>query len=102
MTTLNARANQAWHESGEGWLYSEKERECFEEGWETGYKAALDEPHSPTIQEVERVAHALYADTEVGEWEDGRLSTLLLYRRAAQVALEAYTGRISRETGGAQ
>lgn len=38
---------------------------------------------------VEKAAHAMYADNEVGEWEDGHLDTLLQYRRAARIALEA-------------
>lgn len=96
MTTLNARANQAWRLKceAEGWdpnpFYNQSE--AFEEGWETGYKTAVAEIMPPTVEEIERVAHALYADTEVGEWEDGNLDTLLQYRRAARIALESYTG----------
>ena len=44
MTTLNARANQAYHalveESGEDWHGFDHQRDAFEEGWATGYKTA--------------------------------------------------------------
>lgn len=44
MTTLNARANQAYHalveESGEDWPGFDHQRDAFEEGWATGYKTA--------------------------------------------------------------
>lgn len=47
MTTLNARANQAWREAAGGEPFSNagfgNERAAFEEGWETGYKAAAIE-----------------------------------------------------------
>lgn len=94
--SLAARANQAWIEARDpdtGFSPFAHQRHAFEEGWETGYKAAVAEIVPPTVEEVERVAHALYADNEVGEWEYGELDTLLQYRRAARVALEAYTGR---------
>lgn len=42
MTTLNARANQAYHEAAErldGFGF-DNQRDAFEDGWETGYKAA--------------------------------------------------------------
>lgn len=47
MTTLNARANQAYHalveEAGEDWMGFDHQRDAFEEGWETGYKAAAED-----------------------------------------------------------
>lgn len=95
MTTLNARANQAWAESAwdptEVNYAFEHQRAAFEEGWETGYKTADQEWRTPSALEIEAAAHALYADNEVGEWEDGNLDTLLQYRRAAKVVLESYT-----------
>ena len=45
MTTLNATANQAWHDLGNDADYLDStpfnhQQHAFEEGWETGYKAA--------------------------------------------------------------
>lgn len=45
MSTLNARADQAWLEyaSQNGLHPHSAERQVFEEGWETGYKTARAE-----------------------------------------------------------
>lgn len=45
MTTLNARANQAYHEAVKqaGDDYILIDGPSFEEGWETGYKAAAQD-----------------------------------------------------------
>ena len=46
MTTLNARAGQAWHEAIDGTTeepFDGIARDAFEEGWETGYKTAAEE-----------------------------------------------------------
>lgn len=45
MTTLNARANQAWHEATDGGTDPafDRQQDAFEEGWETGYKTAAEE-----------------------------------------------------------
>lgn len=93
VTTLNARANQAWAEYAEqnAEVMPEFTQEAFEEGWETGYKTADAEWSTPSALEIEAAAHALYADNEVGDWEDGNLDTLLQYRRAARIVLESYT-----------
>ena len=41
MTTLNARANQAWHEAeAESEFGFEGDDEAFEAGWEKGYQAS--------------------------------------------------------------
>lgn len=43
MSTLNARANQAWHEAVDGTTeepYDGIPRDAFEDGWEIGYSAA--------------------------------------------------------------
>lgn len=39
MSTLNARANHAYHEATEEHGF-DHQRDAFEEGWETGYKTA--------------------------------------------------------------
>lgn len=60
MTTLNARANQAYHaiieEAGENWMGFSHQRDAFEEGWATGYKAKTAEMTSPAVQD--RLAQA--------------------------------------------
>lgn len=65
MTTLNARANQAWREVAGGEPYSNagfgNERAAFEEGWETGYKAAR--------QEIAEALEAKASDTSYSEPE---------------------------------
>lgn len=42
MTTLNARANQAWQRRAQignkFWPFDDRDQHEFEEGWETGYK----------------------------------------------------------------
>jgi hypothetical protein len=97
MSTLNARANQAYQalvaelEAEDQVLEFSTTQGAFEEGWETGYKAADQEWRTPSALEIEAAAHALFADNEVGEWEDGNLDTLLRYRRAAKIVLESYT-----------
>lgn len=52
MTTLNARANQAWHaeERGEDWTVAELAG--YEEGWETGYKTAAREVSRQIEEEI--------------------------------------------------
>lgn len=56
MTTLNARANQAFHDlvekSGEDWHGFDHQRDAFEEGWETGYKAAAREVSRQIEEEI--------------------------------------------------
>lgn len=52
MTTLNAKANNAFHEliteyerehPGQVWAGFDHERDAFEEGWANGFGAAADE-----------------------------------------------------------
>lgn len=56
MTTLNARANQAWRaaaeqkEHDETWFMGEEG--AFEEGWETGYKTAAREVSRQIEEEI--------------------------------------------------
>lgn len=61
MTTLNARANQAYHAVGEKWnrehpdwewMGFDHQRDAFEEGWETGYKAARAEVAKQISEEI--------------------------------------------------
>jgi hypothetical protein len=68
VTTLNARANQAWNEIEpvkNDWdpmpFYGQQE--AFEEGWETGYKAAAEER---AVALRERVAEVLGAELPPG------------------------------------
>ena len=51
MTTLNARANQAWHAEDRG-EFSVAELAAFEEGWETGYKTAAREISRQIEEEI--------------------------------------------------
>lgn len=74
VTTLNARANQAWQE------YTEQNAECmpeftqeaFEEGWEAGYKTAVEEialaleerrPQIPVSADPKRREHVVQRST---------------------------------------
>lgn len=47
MTTLNARANQAWQQHAQignkYWPFDGRDQHEFEEGWEAGYKVAREE-----------------------------------------------------------
>lgn len=54
MTTLNARANQAWLEYAEanGFHPHSIERDTFEEGWEIGYKTAAREVSRQIEEEI--------------------------------------------------
>ena len=63
MTSLNARANQAYAEYRKRGGRPPISREAFEEGWETGYKAAAEEQ---TVALRERVADVLGAELPSG------------------------------------
>lgn len=57
MSTLNARANRAYRKymegSGADWYGFDHESAAFEEGWETGYKTAVEEATSRVRDLVE-------------------------------------------------
>lgn len=74
MTTLNARANQAYHEWAEqmdGWP-ADSEKAVFEEGYETGYKAAQAD-----------VAKRFREDA-IDEAVDGKLNLTAVIRMATE------------------
>jgi len=51
MTTLNARANQAWHKLTEAGDW-DNDRESYENGWEAGYKTAAREVSRQIEEEI--------------------------------------------------
>lgn len=61
MSTLNARANQAWLEYAEANDFHPHsiERDTFEEGWETGYKTAAEEV-AKAIEDYEKALDDAY------------------------------------------
>jgi hypothetical protein len=79
VTTLNARANQAWDEHlkirDDAW--SSDEKASFEEGWETGYKTARQE-EAERVNEVVDYLRARASDDAVGTAD-----TRWAYKRAA-------------------
>lgn len=66
MTTLNARANQAYHEAVKqaGDDYILIDGPSFEEGWETGYKTAVEEIaaklETEAVEDRDEIAHYAY------------------------------------------
>lgn len=76
MTTLNARANQAYHavveEAGENWMGFSHQRAAFEEGWEIGYKTG----QADEAKRVAAVLRSAVAGIEVlggsEHWKHGR------------------------------
>lgn len=63
MTTLNARANQAWHAEERGDDFSVAELAAFEEGWEAGYKTAAREVSRQIEQEIQMYNQEWSANT---------------------------------------
>lgn len=92
MTTLNAKANAAYHEliavierenPGDVWAGFEHERDAFETGWEAGYEAA---------PKVDREAlMVLFGDQQVGASIPP--NSLLSYRRTLADAVLALINR---------
>lgn len=76
MTTLNARASQAWHAAVDGTTeepFDGIARDAFEEGWETGYKTARED-----VMEAVEWLHTRAKDEAVGTAD-----TRWGYKRAA-------------------
>lgn len=64
MTTLNARANQAWIlVEAESEFGFESDSDAFEEGWETGYKTAAREVSRQIEQEIQMYNQEWSANT---------------------------------------
>lgn len=78
MTTLNARANSAYwdlikdwnreHPDWE-WMGFDHQRDAFETGWETGYKAALDD-HFPLVDRPAVLDEGVLIGVAVREFAD--------------------------------
>lgn len=66
MTTLNARASQAWAAATDGTTeepFDGIPRDAFEEGWETGYKTAAREVSRQIEQEIQMYNQEWSANT---------------------------------------
>lgn len=88
MTTLNARANQAWQEAE----FFASEQAAFEEGWETGYKAAQAEAAAPHLEPagdggLREALKELVADRQ---FEDGSPTGVLILPEDVQYLLAAH------------
>lgn len=101
MSTLNARANQAWidevaDEPTDDNAGFSHQRAAFEEGWETGYKTAAAEAGSPAPLDrstaLDAAAKARYyenADYDTPPWEEMSEDSHESWRSEVRVAVDA-------------